>query len=72
MPPLLAIESVECLQARLEALSLSLKVTQLAGGELSGNLLPVLLGPLRLQRMRVDRLVHCAGPKPPGCQTCSR
>ena len=68
MPPLLTVDSVECLQARLGALGLSLKVTQLAGGELRGTLLPLLLGPLRLLRIRVDRSVHCAGPKPRGSQ----
>lgn len=68
MPLRLTVDSVGCLQARLEALGLSLKVTQLAGGELSGTLLPLLLGPLRLLRIRVDRSVHCAGPKPRGSQ----
>ena len=64
MPDLLTVEGVESLQALLGRGGLPVTVTQLARGGLAGDLLPLQLGPLRLLRIRLDRAIHCSGPKP--------
>lgn len=68
MHALLTVDGIEGLQALMVGVGLPVTVTQLAGGRLGGDLLPLRLGPLRLLRIRVDRAVHCAGPKPADSQ----
>ncbi|SBO41790.1 helix-turn-helix domain-containing protein [Cyanobium sp. NIES-981] len=64
MPDPLTVEGVESLQALLARGGLAVTVTQLARGRLGGDLLALQLGPLQLLRIRLDRAIHCAGPKP--------
>ena len=47
---------------------LPVQLTQLAGGTLHGELLPLDLGPLQVLRLRFDRPLHGGGPKPRGRQ----
>ena len=47
---------------------LPVELTQLAGGNLRGELLPLQLGALQVLRLRFDRPLHGGGPKPRGRQ----
>ena len=47
---------------------LPLQLTQLAGGCLHGELLPLDLGALQVLRLRFDRPLHAGGAKPSGRQ----
>lgn len=58
---------IAALEAVLSSL-LPVQLTQLAGGRLHGELLPLDLGALQVLRLRFDRPLHGGGPKPNGRQ----
>jgi AraC family ethanolamine operon transcriptional activator len=62
---------VEQLAEVMASLGFSLAITQLAGGRLTGTVMPLSLGPLQLLRIRHNRAVHVDGAKPTGRQLFS-
>lgn len=54
---------IAALEAVLSSL-LPVQLTQLAGGRLHGELLPLDLGALQVLRLRFDRPLHGVGPNP--------
>lgn len=58
-------QGVEQLQMVMAAAGLPLQLTQLAGGQLRGDLLALAVGPLLLRRVRLDRPLHVRGAKDP-------
>ncbi|WP_255087813.1 MULTISPECIES: helix-turn-helix domain-containing protein [unclassified Synechococcus] len=59
---------IEQLQEGVRAMGLPLDLIQLEAGRLSGELLPLQVGPLQLLRLRADRGLHGRGSKPLGRQ----
>jgi AraC family ethanolamine operon transcriptional activator len=56
---------VEHLRLLMRGAGIPLELTQLAGGLMQGDLLPIHLGAVRLLRVRLDRPLHIRGAKDP-------
>lgn len=59
-----SFDGVEQLAVHLAEAGLDLQLCQLSGGRLRGQLALRRLGPLRLMRLKLNRRLHFAGPKP--------
>ncbi len=57
---------LEQMEAVIRRLAMPLQLLQLDGGHLSGGVVALRIGPLRLLRLRMDRRIHSWGPKPLG------
>ena len=62
----LSWSGVEEMEAVIQRLGQPLRLLQLDGGNLGGEVMAIRIGPLRLSRLRMDLRIHSWGPKPLG------
>lgn len=63
IPRVITFRCVEHLRLLVSGAGMPMDITQLSGGSLRGDLLPLAFGPVQLLRIRIDRPLHAWGAK---------